>query len=377
MSNSNKKSKLGVLAGLGLLLFTKLKWIIALLKFSKFGATFISMIIAMGTYAIFYGWSFAVALVYLIFVHEMGHLIAAKMKGIKTSPAIFIPFVGAVINMKEQPKNAKIEAFLAYGGPLAGFISFLPAIPLYLTTHNSVWALVIYLGATVNLFNLLPVSPLDGGRIIGALSPKIWLLGLLVMAIMLFTSFSPILLLIFIFGFTSWWKILRESFYFKKCEILNQTTKDYIESLITVQIFIDNHSEIENLNKVNEEIVKSDNELKILETELKNCKSFFIPFVQDKQKINKQNLQLKIHYLKEKINVLYSYKQGDSNVFESKSKEAIQTFQYQEKVLIEKKNYYNTTTKDKWITLSAYLGLALVLSIFYIYGQSILQTVVK
>ncbi|MCK9911988.1 hypothetical protein MXD81_22730, partial [Microbacteriaceae bacterium K1510] len=86
--------------------------------------------------------------VYLIFVHEMGHLVAAKQKGIRTSPAVFIPFVGALISMKEQPRDAATEAYLAYGGPLAGLISFLPAIPLYVWTGEPFWAMVVSLGAT-------------------------------------------------------------------------------------------------------------------------------------------------------------------------------------------------------------------------------------
>src|SRR5699024_4522871 len=130
-------------------------------------------------YAAFFGWQLAVVLVYLLLVHESGHLVAARQKGIKTSPAYFIPFVGAVISMKERPKDAATEAYLAYGGPLAGLISFLPAVLLYSWTGAPVWLLVIFLGAFLNLLNMLPVSPLDGGRIVTVLSTKIWFLGLL------------------------------------------------------------------------------------------------------------------------------------------------------------------------------------------------------
>lgn len=196
---TKKKSKgfTGTLAAIGLFIVAKFKMVIALLKFSKFGGMFLTMIISVGAYAVFFGWKFAIAIIYLMFIHEMGHLVAARQKGLKTSPAIFIPFLGAAIAMKEQPKDAATEAYLAYGGPLAGLISFLPAVLLYSWTGAPVWAMVIYFGAFLNLLNLLPVSPLDGGRIVTVLSTKLWLLGLLIILPLIFYMGSPILILIF------------------------------------------------------------------------------------------------------------------------------------------------------------------------------------
>ena len=83
-----------------------------------------SMFLSLGAYAVLYGWKFGVALIYLLFVHEMGHLWAAKRKGIPTSPAIFIPFMGALIGMKEMPKNAKDEAYIAYMGAFRASVIF-------------------------------------------------------------------------------------------------------------------------------------------------------------------------------------------------------------------------------------------------------------
>ena len=103
------------------------------------------------------------------------------MKNFPTSPAIFIPFMGALIGMKEMPKNAKDEAYIAYMGPLFGLLSFLPAIPLYMITKEPFWALIILLGSMINFFNLIPVSPLDGGRIISVVSTKIWGAGLVLL----------------------------------------------------------------------------------------------------------------------------------------------------------------------------------------------------
>ena len=105
------------------ILLSKLKWVFAIFKLAKFSTVF-SMFLSLGAYAVIYGWQFGVALIYLLFIHEMGHLWAAKRKGIPTSPAIFIPFMGALIGMKEMPKNAKDEAYIAYMGPLFGLLSF-------------------------------------------------------------------------------------------------------------------------------------------------------------------------------------------------------------------------------------------------------------
>ncbi|MFC5469263.1 site-2 protease family protein [Cohnella suwonensis] len=208
----DKSRSRSIWAGIGVFLLAKLKWAIALLKWTKFGGTFVTMMVSLGAYAALYGWKFGVAIVYLIFVHEMGHLVAAKRKGVKTSPAFFIPFVGAMVNMKEPLKDAATESYVAYGGPLAGLISFLPAVALYEYTGEPFWALVVFLGAMINLFNLIPVTPLDGGRIVSVLSTKIWLIGLLILGVYAVISMSPLIFLILIIGIFGWWNRGKESY---------------------------------------------------------------------------------------------------------------------------------------------------------------------
>ncbi|TPG70875.1 site-2 protease family protein [Brevibacillus laterosporus] len=218
MSAKSKNANRSILVAIGVFLLTKFKFIFLFLKGFKFTGTIISMGFALYFYALVFGWKFGVALIYLIFIHELGHIIAARIKGINTGLPMFIPFVGAFINLKELPRDAKTEAFLAYGGPLAGLISFLPAIPLYIYTEEPFWALVIHLGAIINLFNLLPVSPLDGGRIVAVLSPNIWFLGLLVLGAFIFISPSPMIVLIFIFGMFSWWSHLTGDYRHKRLQ---------------------------------------------------------------------------------------------------------------------------------------------------------------
>ncbi|WP_077590324.1 site-2 protease family protein [Planococcus lenghuensis] len=195
---------LGTLGVIGIFLATKLKFVLAIVKFAKL-QTLISMFLSLGFYAAVFGWKFGVALIYVLFIHEMGHLVAARVKGIRTSPAIFVPFMGAVIGIDPKAiKDAETESFIAYGGPLAGLLSIIPAIPLYLYTDEPLFALIIYLGAFLNLFNLLPVSPLDGGRIVASLSTALWGFGIVLLIVLNFVMPGPMLLLITVIGGISW-----------------------------------------------------------------------------------------------------------------------------------------------------------------------------
>ncbi|CAN5870210.1 hypothetical protein BH11VER1_BH11VER1_35790 [soil metagenome] len=158
-----------------------------------------SMIVSIVLYAQIWGWMYALGFVLLIFVHEGGHLIAARMMGLKVGAPVFIPFMGAVIALKEAPRNAWIEAIVGIGGPIAGALGALFCHLVYLSTGEPLWAALAYSGYFLNLFNLIPISPLDGGRIATAISPWLWLPGLGVLGWMLFhRPFSFIMILILI-----------------------------------------------------------------------------------------------------------------------------------------------------------------------------------
>ncbi|MCP8968686.1 site-2 protease family protein [Ectobacillus ponti] len=204
-----KKSRTGawgIVSAIGVFLLSKLKWVLGIVKLAKFSTAF-SMLLSLGAYAAVYGWKFGVALVYLLFVHEMGHVWAARRLRLPTSPALFLPFVGAVVGLKQMPKNARDEAFLAYMGPLFGLLSFLPAIPLYIWTGEPFWALVIVLGGSINFFNLIPVSPLDGGRIAGAISTKLWVVGLIILLVYAVAAFSIMGFFLVLLGVSTWFSL--------------------------------------------------------------------------------------------------------------------------------------------------------------------------
>ena len=200
------RTKLGILitAILGLLKFSKLaviaKFLLTLLKASKFAGTFLSMALTIVLYAQIYGWLFAVGFVAVIFVHEMGHYFTSKKLGLDVSAPTFIPFLGAFIKMKSMPKIVKEEALSAIGGPAAGALITLVCLGLYFCTSTPYWAGLAYISALINLFNLLPFGSLDGGRISKAISPFIWVIGLILAIILIWKLHAYILLLILFFG---------------------------------------------------------------------------------------------------------------------------------------------------------------------------------
>jgi Zn-dependent protease len=146
----------------------------------------LSMLLMIWVYALLYGWLFSIGFVVLLFVHEMGHVIAAKWLGIPVSAPIFIPFLGAAIVMKQHPRDAWTEALMAYGGPLAGCIGGWVCWGLALEMQLP-WMMAVAAATFVlNLFNLTPFPPLDGGRICTAVSPWFWLIGLVMLGAAVF-----------------------------------------------------------------------------------------------------------------------------------------------------------------------------------------------
>ena len=145
----------------------------------------------------------------LIFVHECGHLIAAKRIGLKVGAPVFIPFMGAFIALKEAPRNAWIEAQVGIGGPLLGTAGAAVCDGLYLVSGNALFRALAFIGFFLNLFNLAPLGFLDGGRIVTALSPWLWLVGLAVVGALLFAHFNFLLLLILILSLPRLFSLFR------------------------------------------------------------------------------------------------------------------------------------------------------------------------
>jgi Zn-dependent protease len=166
------------------------------LKFGKLFTTGGTMLLSVAIYATIYGWRYAAGFVALLFVHELGHYIAARQRGLAVGAPTFIPFVGAWIQLKEQPKSVETEAYVAAAGPFLGTLAAFACYFLARATDSHLLFALSYAGFLINLFNLLPLAPLDGGRITAIISPRLWLLGAPLLVVLALWRPSPMLILI-------------------------------------------------------------------------------------------------------------------------------------------------------------------------------------
>ena len=196
---------LGAGALLALKFAAKLKGLLLILPKLKILSTSGTMLVSIGAYTLIWGWRFAVGFVLLLLVHEMGHVIQLRREGIKAGAPMFIPFLGAVVAMKEMPKDAAAEARVGLAGPVLGSACALVPLAIHAAGGSELFLALAYVGFLLNLFNLLPVLPLDGGRAMAALSPSLWFVGyaLLVAATIAFPN--PVMLLVLLLGgFETW-----------------------------------------------------------------------------------------------------------------------------------------------------------------------------
>lgn len=194
-----------VLIALGVLLAKFKTFLVFLLNFKfvffawKLFVMAGSFVVSIWFYALFWGWPFAAVFVLLILLHEFGHLAAMRVLGVPGSLPFFIPGMGALVTSRALGTASPLhEAFIAYAGPLAGTLAAFACFLYGEQTHSAFWVAAAYTGFFLNLFNLAPVMPLDGGRIVGAVSPRIWIFGLIcfVVAIVLLHSFNPLIVVL-------------------------------------------------------------------------------------------------------------------------------------------------------------------------------------
>lgn len=201
---STGSGRMGMFASAGMavsLLAGKSKYVFAALKLTK-AMPLASMVLTSLTYSLFFGWQYSVGMVGLIFFHECGHAIVMHRYGVPFSPMVFVPFMGAVIAMKEEPRNAHDEAMIAFGGPVAGSVAALGCGLAAVATDSQLLYALADFGFMVNLFNLLPIGSLDGGRITNAVSPYFGVAGLAAGGAMIYADIihNPIFYLIMLGG---------------------------------------------------------------------------------------------------------------------------------------------------------------------------------
>jgi Zn-dependent protease len=177
-------------------------------KLGKLLTTGGTMLVSLVVYGFIFGWKYAAGFVLLLLVHEMGHYVAAKQRGLDVGAPTFIPFVGAWVQLKQLPHDAETEAYVGLGGPLLGTVGAI-AVYFWARETSSTWLLAVaYAGFFLNLFNLVPISPFDGGRITAVLSPRIWLLGVPVLCALFAWRPSPMLLLMALLAAPQAWKAI-------------------------------------------------------------------------------------------------------------------------------------------------------------------------
>jgi hypothetical protein len=172
------KSRGGILGAIATVLawLGKLKGLLVALKFFGIFKTILitggSMLVSMWFYAKLYGWEFGAAIVAMIFLHECGHAFAGHLKGRPWGIMMFVPGMGAFVTVRGG-RTASEDAFIGIAGPIAGTLCGLAAWGAYFVTGNGFWLAVANFTFFMNLFNLAPVAPLDGGWIVPLFSPRI------------------------------------------------------------------------------------------------------------------------------------------------------------------------------------------------------------
>lgn len=186
----------------GFLLLLKSKQVLAVVKSAKFfkpAITVATMLLSIFAYSFSLGVTFAVGFVAMIFVHEIGHVVALRRKNVKASLPVFIPFLGAAV-FAPKLDDRDDEAYMAYAGPLFGTLGAvaLMLVCLALPHPPVLMVMIVYAALILNLFNLIPISPLDGGRVTQAIGPKFIYVGVALLFVMTLMVQTPGMLLIWI-----------------------------------------------------------------------------------------------------------------------------------------------------------------------------------
>jgi len=207
-ASAGKRTLLGSLGAGAALLLSKLKFLAVLGTVLKL-KTLATMLLSIAVYATQWGWGFATGFVLLILIHEAGHAVAMRHEGIPATAPVFIPFVGAFIAMRGRPRNAYVEAKVAIAGPVAGSIAAWATLAAGFAFGHPLFVGLGHAAVLLNLFNLIPVSPLDGGRVAGVFTRPFWVVGYAVGIAATVLTRSPILVLVMVVGLYTMWQRAR------------------------------------------------------------------------------------------------------------------------------------------------------------------------
>lgn len=184
--------------------------------FEGFGATQYaiaggSFLVTIAAYATQFPLAVVVGFVVITFIHELGHAVAIRAKGLRTGFMVFVPFIGGAVTLKDQPRTAYDDAQIGLAGPFAGTLASLVSLQIFKWTNDPLWLLIAFMGFAINLFNLLPIGMLDGGRISAAVTKWMWVFGGGVIVYKVIDQPNPLIILIAILaGFQVYASLERE-----------------------------------------------------------------------------------------------------------------------------------------------------------------------
>jgi Zn-dependent protease len=193
-------SALAAIVALGAKFFATIKGGLLLLPKVKLLTTAGTALVSVAAYSLWWGWTFAFGFVVLLFVHEMGHVIQLRREGVKATAPMFIPFLGAAVVMKSMPDDALAEARVGLAGPILGTAGAAACLAIAEAANSDMLRALAYVGFFLNLINLIPVVPFDGGRAMAAMSPWLWFIGLGALVALLLLVGNPFLLIFIAFA---------------------------------------------------------------------------------------------------------------------------------------------------------------------------------
>lgn len=155
-----------------------------------------SFVVTIAAYTVQFPLGVVTGFVGITLIHEIGHAVAIRAKGLRAGFMVFIPFIGGAVTLKDQPRTVFDDAIIGLAGPFFGTLASLAALQAYKWTADPLYLLIAWLGFALNLFNLLPIGMLDGGRISAAITKWMWVFGGGVIVYKVFDQPNPLTIVI-------------------------------------------------------------------------------------------------------------------------------------------------------------------------------------
>lgn len=202
--HENRRKGLGAIAATLGVLALKFKTVLAFLlqfKYVAFGLKGLAgswtFLLSLWLYVALFGWRLGLVILFVILAHELGHFAAFRAYGLPARLPVFIPLFGA-FTTGALPPDLEQDAYIALAGPLTGLALAGACYAFGLATGDRFWFACADVSAFLNLFNMVPSPPFDGGRVIGAVWPPLWLAGFVLFIGLAFVIHVPLIFVLLI-----------------------------------------------------------------------------------------------------------------------------------------------------------------------------------